>query len=70
MAFFHSLGYWHTERDLLSSLVRDGTMDGAASFNILGLIKSGPVAFEVSRHFKISLTSDSEIFMLERRLLV
>ena len=45
------------DNDKLRIWVKEGKMESSASLSILGLILSGPVGFEVSMHFKMSLTS-------------
>ena len=57
LANFHNLGNILQSIDIFISLVSDSAIDGAASFNILGLMPSAPVALLVSRDFKIFKTS-------------
>ena len=49
LIFFHMLGIWHLETDMLKSLVTEQVMLVAVDFNILADISSGPLALLVSK---------------------
>ena len=64
--FFHKLGTRLFSIDRLKNLVREGTIEELAFFNIRGEVISKPDAFEVSIHFKRSLTSSLVTMIIDR----
>ena len=62
-ACFHCFGILEVWSDNLINLVSDGAIVDPASFNILGLIPSGPVALLGSRLLINSATPASDTFI-------
>ena len=70
-AKFQDSGNIFQSSDMFISLVSDSAIDGTASFNILGLMPSAPVAYVVSLYFEdvtiyLSLNRDGDVANLCR----
>ena len=64
-ACFHKLGTRLFFSARLNNLVREEAIEKSAPFNIRGEIISKPDAFEVTTHFKRSMTSSSVTMILD-----